>query len=160
MDGNPLTFEQLVSFAGGHASSDAFPTVIRFPTSQPRHWTWSDTFIGRAIMAYYAFDSTSDAEQVFNFTNSSYADIVPIASVFSGVFGFEKINEDEWDRVDTYVLRRIVAPNGSATRFWPKFETWYREAFPSGRQLVWTSPSNCLRRCQYLLPCFMCGIFC
>jgi hypothetical protein len=161
MDGNPLTFEQLVSYAGATADSDKYPAWMRAPSNLQRHWTWSDDFVGRAIVAYYMWTTTPDSGHQYNFTNSSYADIVPVAGVFGdAIFGFKNINDNEWDRVGTYVLRRIVSADGEATRFWPKFEKWYKETFPHGKMIVLSSNNNCLRKCQYLLPCFMCDLFC
>jgi len=79
----------------------------------------------------------------------------------SSLFGFHKINDNEWDRPDAnYVLRRIVAADGSEGPFWQKFITWYDGIQPEGKVLVWSSDSSCMRKCQYFLPCFMCNAVC
>jgi hypothetical protein len=159
MDGNPLTFEQLVSYAGAFTDREKYPLIMEAPSSMPRRWTWSDTFVGRAIIFYYMWTTFPEETHVYNFTNNTYADIVPVAGVISGLFGFKNINANEWDRVETYTLRRIVDGEGKPTKFWPKFEKWYPEQFPSGSMVVVSSDNGCLRRCQYILPCFMC-FFC
>jgi len=162
MDGNPLTAEQLVSYAGASNDPDEFPLIMTAPSNKQRRWTWSDTLTGRGIIAYYMLTTTPETTHLYEFTDSSYANIVPVAGVFGdGVFGFRKTNDsNEWDRVDTYKLHRIVSANGTATELWPKFEKWYLENFPDGRMIVVSSDNNCLRRCQYFLLCFMCDWFC
>jgi len=97
----------------------------------------------------------------FKFANSSYADITPVADVLKGeLFGFKKINEDEWDRVDTYILRRVINPDGTEGPYWQKFITWYKEVHSSGRIVVYSSDSGCKRQCQYFWPCFVCNLIC
>jgi hypothetical protein len=160
MDGNPLAYEQLVSFAGLKGKGP-FPTTVHVPTSRKGHWTWSDTFVSRFINFYYTMTSEgAEHPLVFNFQNSSSAKIVPIAGVFDGEFGFEKISKDEWDRTDTYILRRILNADGNPTRFWDKFLTWYKGLYPSERIMVWRSDNDCLRTCQYFSPCFVCEAIC
>jgi len=160
MDGNPLTAEHLVSFASAEGEKP-FPALVPVYNNLARRWTWTDDISGRIVMFYYAFDAEPDSALVFNFTNSSYAQIVPVGGVFDGFFGFDKINDDEWDRPDAnYILRRIVAEDGSEGPFWQKFIDWYDGIQPEGNVLVWSSDSSCLRRCQYFMPCFMCNLFC
>merc|ERR1712187_635084 len=125
---------QLVSFAGAEAKGP-FPADMPVENSLQRRWTWSNTFIGKGIMAYYAFNNAPDAPLVFRFENSSYASIVPVGGVFSGNFGFEKINDNEWDRADAnYILRRIVKQDGSPTEYWQKLLDWY----PRATFIVWS----------------------
>lgn len=161
MAGNPLTYEQLVSFAGAEGKGP-FPTIVHNPSNKQRRWTWSDTFIGRSIIAYYALTTMPDDGHDFNFANSSYANIIPVADVFGNdtIFGFKKINKDEWDRVGTYILRRVINPDGSAGPFWHKFLKWYKDSFPSERVVVFSSDNGCKRKWQYFLPCFMCNLIC
>merc|ERR1712012_1162372 len=117
------------------------------PTKKQRRWTWSDTFIARGIIAYYMLTTTPETTHLYNFTNNSFAYIVPVADVFGDdLFGFEKTDDpNEWDRVDTYKLHRIVSANGKATEYWPKFHKWYLENYPDGRMVVLSSDNNCLR---------------
>jgi len=160
MDGNPLTAEHLVSFASAKAEKP-FPVDVPVFNNRARRWTWTDGLTGRLIMFYYAFDAHVESEAIFQFQNSSYANIVPVGGVFSGDFGFDKINDDEWDRPDAnYVLRRVVNGDGTEGPFWQKFITWYDGQQENGKMLVWNDDSDCWRRCQYFLPCFMCGAIC
>lgn len=160
MDGNPLTAEHLVSFASAKGEKP-FPAVVPVYNNLAGRWTWTDDIMGRIVMFYYAFDAQPDSPLVFNFTNSSSASIVPVGGVFDGFFGFHKINNSAWDRPDAnYVLRRIVAADGSEGPAWQDFITWYDGIQPEGKMLVWSSDSSCLRRCQYFLPCFACNLFC
>lgn len=165
MDGNPLTYEQLVSFAGAKGSLP-YPTTVEVPTSQMGRWSWSDNFLGRGIMAYYAFTSNPDEKQQFQFKNSTYADIIPVGDVFkvsdeNAKFGFKYMNANEWDRVDTYVLRRIIYGNGTAhPQFWPKFVDWYKETWPDTDVIVRGTNNHCLRICANLAPCFLCTAIC
>merc|ERR1712187_174410 len=141
MDGNPLVHEQLVSFAGAEAQGTKFPVEMAVENNMPRRWSWANTFVGKAVMAYYAFDAEPDTPLVFNFTNSSYAKITPVGAVFSGFFGFEKINEDEWDRPDAnYTLRRVVNADGSAGPFLQNLSDWY----PHMEFLGWSSDNGCV----------------
>jgi len=160
MDGNPLTAEHLVSFASAEGKKP-FPSIVPVYNNMQRRWTWTDGIIGRFVMAYYAFDATAESPLTFNFTNSSSASIIPVGGVFNGNFGFHKINDNEWDRPDAnYILRRIVDGDGSEGPFWQKFVDWYDGIEPTGKVLVWSSDSDCLRRCQYFAPCFVCGAVC
>mmetsp|Transcript_114771 Transcript_114771/g.203309 ORF Transcript_114771/g.203309 Transcript_114771/m.203309 type:complete len:263 (+) Transcript_114771:92-880(+) len=160
MDGNPLTKEQLFGFAGAYGSAP-YPTSVFNPSSKKGRWTWSDDFAGRFIIAYYSLTESPEVEHNFSFVNSTYASIIPIADVFgSTLFGFKYIDKDAWDRVDTYILHRVVAANGSAGPYWDKFIDWYTTLYPSGRMLVYSSDNGCMRKCQYFLPCFACGMFC
>mmetsp|Transcript_100468 Transcript_100468/g.199493 ORF Transcript_100468/g.199493 Transcript_100468/m.199493 type:complete len:271 (-) Transcript_100468:273-1085(-) len=161
MDGNPLIQEQLVSFAGSHGSPP-YPTVVKVPFSNRRHWSWSDSFVGRFIVAYYALTEPATPKHEFEFANNSYANIVPLADVFddNNIFGFSYLGKNEWDRVDTYILRRVVYGNGTATPFWDEFLNWYTNLFPNGRIIVQVSDNQCLRRCQYFLLCSMCNLIC
>merc|ERR1712107_35236 len=96
-----------------------FPASVNMPTQLQRRWSWSDTFIGRAIIAYYSITVSPETMLEFKFVNSSFADIVPVEGIFDGLFfGFKKINEDEWDRAGAYVLRRIINSDGSEGPFW------------------------------------------
>lgn len=161
MDGNPLTAEHLVSFASAEGELP-FPAEVPVKNNLARRWTWTDDISGRVVMAYYAFDAAPDSALVFNFTNSSYATIEPVGGVFDDtVFGFKKINENEWDRPDAnYILRRIVSADGSKGPFYDKFIEWYDGIEPEGKILVWSSDNGCLRKCQYFMPCFMCNLIC
>lgn len=161
MDGNPLIYEQLVSFAGSRGSPP-YPTTVFAPFLLQRHWSWSDSFFGRAIVAYYAVTEPADTVNQFKFANSSYAGIVPVADVFgeNRLFGFRKINADEWDRVDTYTLRRVVNADGTAGPFWNRFIAWYLSNFPDGRIVVQADDNSCKRVCQYFFLCFVCDVFC
>jgi len=164
MDGNPLTQEQLVSFAGAEGNGP-YPTIVKNPSSGQRRWTWSTSFFARAIVFYYSLTSSVDTPHDFHFENSSYADIAPVAAVFGdNAFGFRRIGgvgTDEWDRVDTYILRRIIYGNGTAHPvFWPKFLQWYKSVWPDGQILVYSSDSDCMRRCQYFALCIFCDMIC
>lgn len=160
MDGNPLPDEQLVSFAGADEEGSTFPTSVHVPTNLQRRWSWSDTFKARAIIMYYSMTAPPEETHDFKFKNSSYADIVPVADVISGEFGFKKMNADEWDRVDTYVLRRVIKVDGAKGPYWQKFRDWYQENYPSGRVIVYSSDNGCLRKCQYFFFCWFCNIVC
>lgn len=160
MDGNPLVVEQLVSFAGAQGQPP-FPATVPVQNNLQRRWTWSNNLFGRFIQAYYAFDALPRTPLVFRFVNSSYANIVPISGVFSGDFGFEQINQDEWDRADAgYVLRRIVNADGSQGPFYTKFIEWYASLVASEELVVWSSDDGCLRRCQYYFLCGVCNYIC
>jgi len=161
MDGNPLTVEQLVSFASAKGKKP-FPSSVPVYNNMARRWTWTDNIAGRIVMAYYAVDAKPDSPLVFNFTNKTSARIIPVGGVNSGkTFGFQKISDNEWDRPDAnYVLRRIVNADGTAGPFWKKFKDWYKVIAPNGRMLVWRSDSDCLRKCQYFAPCFLCDAIC
>ncbi|OLP95951.1 hypothetical protein AK812_SmicGene21891 [Symbiodinium microadriaticum] len=132
MDGNPLIWEQLVSFAGAQGMAP-YPTTVYNPSSLAGHWTWSDNFFGRGIMLFYAFTEVAEATHDFWFSNKTYADIDATSDLVfgDGTFPMSKINEDEWDRVNSYVLRRIVYGDGTPHPvFWPKFLDWYKSTFP------------------------------
>eukprot|EP00930_Biecheleria_cincta_P005122 TRINITY_DN106046_c0_g1_i1.p1 TRINITY_DN106046_c0_g1~~TRINITY_DN106046_c0_g1_i1.p1 ORF type:complete len:293 (-),score=40.49 TRINITY_DN106046_c0_g1_i1:139-1017(-) len=162
MDGNPLSAEHLVSFASA-GGQPPFPAKVPVYNNMQRRWTWTDSFMGRVIMAYYAFDAQPDSPLVFDFTNSTDATIEPIGGVFddTGLFRFHKISDNEWDRPDAgYVLRRIVNGDGSQGLFWEKFAQWYNDVQPSGNMLVWSSDKGCLRKRQYFLPCPLCKSIC
>lgn len=162
MDGNSLTAEHLVSFASA-AGQAPFPAKVPVFNNMARRWTWTDSLMGRIVMAYYAFDAQPDSPLVFQFSNSTDATIEPVGGVFDGTsdFGFHKINDNEWDRPDAgYILRRIVNGDGSQGPFWQKFLDWYDDVQPSGHMLVWSSDKACLRRCQYFLPCPLCKSIC
>lgn len=162
MDGNPFP-EYFVSFAGGFGTSP-FPTHLKMPTNMERHWTWPDTIIGRGTVAYYAFTSSVDTQQVFHFFNKSYAEIVPIAKeLFEGKFIFEDGNDwddHSWNRGTSYTLRRVIQQSGNATVYWQKFLDFYKDAQPDGMMIAYSSNNGCLRRCQYFLPCGACDIIC
>jgi len=114
-------------------------------------------------MAYYALTEAPEAPLVFNFTNSSYAEIKPVGDIFDPdqKFLFEEINLDEWNRTYTYILRRIVYQNGTAqSEYWPKFVDWYKATHSHGNMAVWSSDNDCLRKCQYFAPCSLCNYFC
>jgi len=160
MDGNPLSAEHLVSFASAEGKKP-FPAEVPVYNNLAGRWTWTDDITGRFVMAYYAFDAQPDSPLVFNFKNSSHAQIVPVGGVFDGFFGFDKISDNEWDRPDAnYILRRIVAGDGSQGPFWNKFIEWYDGIQPEGKILVWSSDNGCLRKCQYFMPCSICNRFC
>mmetsp|Transcript_107061 Transcript_107061/g.149306 ORF Transcript_107061/g.149306 Transcript_107061/m.149306 type:complete len:265 (+) Transcript_107061:63-857(+) len=162
MDGNPLIWEQLVSFAGAQGMAP-YPTTVYNPSSLAGHWTWSDNFFGRGIMMFYAFTSYAEETHDFFFTNKTYADIDATSDLVfgDGTFPMSKINEDEWDRVNSYVLRRIVYGDGTPHPvFWPKFLDWYKSTFPGLGIAVMSSNNDCIRRCQYVAPCFVCQPLC
>lgn len=163
MNGNKFVVEQLVSFAGASGKLP-FPAAVVVPDSKARRWTWSDNFFGRAVMAWYEFETNSDAVHVFNFTNSSSATIDPVSATFGKdptLFHFDKIDDDQWSRPDAhYILQRIVKADGSAGPYWQQFLTWYKGQFGDGKMVVWSSDSDCLRRCQFFLPCFACNRIC
>ena len=162
MDGNALKFEQLISFAMADGEKP-FPVEVPVYTSLPRHWSYSDDWLGRGAMAYYAFFSNVMTPSTFRFQNSTSANILPVSGIFEnwGTFGFHKINNNEWDRPDaSNIMRRIINADGSKGPFWQKFTEWYTSVHPNGNMLVWSSDRNCLRRCQYLMPCGMCKHVC
>ena len=162
MDGNPLTAEQLVTFAGAQGMAP-YPTTVKNPSSLAGHWSWSDNFLGRGIMLFYSFTSSAEATHDFFFFNKTYAEIRPVAGAVFGdnPFPMRFINDDEWDRVGSYILRRVVYGDGTPHPvFWPKFLDWYRTTYP-GRNIVTRSTNNdCLRKCQYLAPCSICRPIC
>mmetsp|Transcript_36682 Transcript_36682/g.87624 ORF Transcript_36682/g.87624 Transcript_36682/m.87624 type:complete len:264 (-) Transcript_36682:182-973(-) len=163
MDGNPLLSEQLVSFAGAQGLAP-YPTTVSNPSNMAGRWSWADSLPGRFIMMHYAFTSFAEEAQEFFFQNKTFANIGVIAEEAWGegsTFPMEKINEDEWDRVGSYVLRRIVYGDGSPHPvFWPKFLNWYKTTFPGYSIAVWSSNNDCIRRCQYFAPCFICQHVC
>mmetsp|Transcript_22640 Transcript_22640/g.51002 ORF Transcript_22640/g.51002 Transcript_22640/m.51002 type:complete len:270 (+) Transcript_22640:62-871(+) len=163
MDGNPLHWEQLVSFANAEGIMP-YPAVVKDPCSLARHWSWSDNVYGRAIMLWYAFSSSAEATLDFYFQNRTYADIDAISDAVFGEtasFPFTYINDDEWARGSDYVLRRIIYEDGTPhPRFWPKFINWFYSTFPAGKIVTSSSNSDCLRRCQYLAPCVLCKAIC
>lgn len=161
MDGTPAYFEQLVSFAGAQGVGP-FPTTLFMPTNGKGRWTWSDTLLGRFIMGYYNFISTVDATHDFHFVNSSFASITPVDEVtFGAEFGFKKISIDEWNRGDVYILRRIIYEDGTPHPVqWRRFLDYYYGLQPDGMLVVYTTNNQCLRRCEFLLPCFICTSIC
>lgn len=161
MDGNPFTIEQLVSFAGG-AGQGPFPAHLMMPTNLAGQWTWSDSIFGRIVMGWYNFISTVDETHDFMFVNSSYAEIDPVDETTFGdnIFPFEKISDDEWLR-EVYVLRRIIYEDGTPHPVqWQRFLDWYYTTWPSGQMVVYTTNNQCIRRCEFLLPCFICKSIC
>eukprot|EP00434_Breviolum_minutum_P004532 symbB.v1.2.003996.t1/scaffold208.1/size268109/3 len=161
MDGSPAYFEQLVSFAGAQGTGP-FPTTLFMPTNGKGRWTWSDTLLGRFIMGYYNFISTVDETHDFHFVNSSFASITPVDEVtFGAEFGFKKISIDEWNRGDVYILRRIIYEDGTPHPVqWRRFLDYYYGLQPDGMLVVYTTNNQCLRRCEFLLPCFICTSIC
>eukprot|EP00929_Paragymnodinium_shiwhaense_P120463 TRINITY_DN92415_c0_g1_i1.p2 TRINITY_DN92415_c0_g1~~TRINITY_DN92415_c0_g1_i1.p2 ORF type:complete len:163 (-),score=14.52 TRINITY_DN92415_c0_g1_i1:419-907(-) len=162
MDGNPATFEQLVSYAGATAKGP-YPATMKVPSNMARRWTYTDTFLARCIIFYYSMTSVPEEHHIYEFKNSSYADIVPVGDVYGdSKFGFKELADpNEWDRVDAYTLRRIILPNGTAhPEFWPKFVSWYTDLQPDGRMLVYSTSDLCMRRCQYFFTCTICGWIC
>lgn len=164
MDGNPLADEHLVSFASARGSTP-FPAVVHVYNNYARRWTWTDGFVGRLVMAYYAFDAKPESPLTFTFTSDAKATIDPVGGVFEAgghqLFYFNKISNNEWDRPDAnYVLRRIVEADGSPGPFWENFTTWYDAIQPTGNVLVWSSDNGCVRRCQYFMPCILCNALC
>lgn len=162
MDGNPAIFEQVVSFAGAVGAAP-FPVSIPMPTNFKGRWTYSDTLLARLVMAYHAWTTAVNDAHLFMFANSTSAEIVPVAqAAFGGQnFGFNKISNDEWNRGDVYTLRRIIYEDGTPHPvFWPNFLNWYRSIQPNGKIVVYGSDNMCIRRCQFVMPCFVCKAFC
>jgi len=164
MDGNPFTVEQLVSFAGA-SGTGPFPADVFVPTNLQGQWTWSDTLGGRLVMGWYNFISTVDETHDFAFENSSYAIIDPVdETTFNTVgyteFGFSKIDDDSWFR-DAYTLRRIIYEDGTPHPVqWQRFLDYYYNLQPNGMMVVYSTNNQCIRRCEYLLPCFICTKIC
>ena len=121
--------------------------------------------IDERVPADVPYDQQPAKEEThdFFFTNKTYADIDATSDLVfgDGTFPMSKINEDEWDRVNSYVLRRIVYGDGTPHPvFWPKFLDWYKSTFPGLGIAVMSSNNDCIRRCQYVAPCFVCQPLC
>ncbi|CAJ1461689.1 unnamed protein product [Effrenium voratum] len=161
MDGNPLTIEQLISWAGAQGVPP-FPSDVLVPTNRAGQWSYSDSFFARIVMAFYSFTSFVEETHDFRFFNDSFAEIAPVSeAVFSEDFLFTKINADEWDRGGVYIMRRVIYEDGTPhPQFWQKFLDWYYTIQPNGKMLVYSTNNQCIRRCEYLMPCFVCTAIC
>jgi len=167
MKNNPVP-EELLTFKGMTCSNwDAAPSNCSQPQrcsikNNLKHmWSWDDSIAASVIQSYYAFTSSSNAEMVINFCNSSYGEIetglTDVPGIWVDKWSISKLDENQWLRPtvfqdrslfpDTdYTLTRIVNQDGTKTVFFDEFVDWM-----ASRQLVvFDSDNDCKRRCRML----------
>lgn len=178
MMGNQLA-EEFVSWKGATSDSpNSFPMEMRAPTNLGGNWVWPSSIKGRVLMSYYALTEDPTVPQVAQWTNASYAVIVPIAGGSSDS-GFQYVlrrdesdpTGDTWIREnldspeDTepeyiYTLVRVVNGNGTANaRWWPEFET-YADGLGITDLQIWGNDNACMRACETLNVCSVCKWWC
>jgi len=179
MRGNPVE-EVLASFAGTRVNSSTYPVKLMVPNSLANHWSWRNSAQGTALMKFYSVQTlgyTPEGTMGIIMENASHGHVDTALkenpAVLVEAWGFDKLNEDEWNRTTSfqdssildylsgdhwYTLTRIFKADGTPTKFW--YEYLQSEDGRSEQQ-AFISNDSCLRSCRIaVLSCTACKLAC